>query len=363
DNFNDVPYSQAFQPSTILFPAYDKGIDIYHDLGKKLDAAIALINKNSIVSPGNSDIVFNKTGSVAVSVEMANWKKFANSLKLRLAIHVSTLTPGDALVTDLASTAGEGYLDGTTAATANPGYSNLAGKQSPFWANFGFDASGNPVFGNVFYRANAYFVSSLTNNNDPRLAAVYTPTTGSGGTKILGNVFGDTQNSASNPGTSAIGPGLLKAPTQDAVLFSGSESLFLQAEAALKGYITGDPQALYQAGITTSFKDMGLTAAQATTYYSQSNDNVGYATSTDKQHAIIYQKYVSLYGYGDLEAYNEYRRTAFPVLPSSIDPAAISATLPSRVFYPLSELTTNSANLAKEGTINPFTSKIFWAVR
>ncbi|MGZ3763551.1 MAG: SusD/RagB family nutrient-binding outer membrane lipoprotein [Mucilaginibacter sp.] len=363
DNFNDVPYSQAFQPSTILFPAYDKGIDIYHDLGKKLDAAIALINKNSTVSPGTSDIVFNKTGNVPVSTEMTAWKKFANSLKLRLAIHVSTKASTDALVTDLASTAGEGYLDGTTEATANPGYANLAGKESPFYGNYGFDASGNPVFGNVYYRANAFFVSSLTNNNDPRLGAVYTPTTGSGGTQIVGNIFGDTQNSASNPGTSAIGSGLLKSPSQDAMLFSGAESLFLQAEAALNGYISGDPAALYQAGITASFKDLGLTAAQATTYYSQSNDNVGYATSTNKQHAIIYQKYVSLFGTGNLEAYNEYRRTAFPVLPSSIDPAAISATLPSRILYPLSELTTNSANLGKEGTINPFTSLIFWATR
>src|SRR3569833_1265858 len=33
DQFGDVPYTQAFQPSTILFPAYDKGSDIYEDLG------------------------------------------------------------------------------------------------------------------------------------------------------------------------------------------------------------------------------------------------------------------------------------------------------------------------------------------
>ena len=47
DQFNDVPYSQAFQPSTILFPAYDKGQAIYDDLTKQLVAAIALINKSS----------------------------------------------------------------------------------------------------------------------------------------------------------------------------------------------------------------------------------------------------------------------------------------------------------------------------
>src|SRR5579872_1737994 len=52
DDFNDVPYTQAFQASSILFPVYDKGLDIYHDLGKQLDAAIALIQKSgSAASP------------------------------------------------------------------------------------------------------------------------------------------------------------------------------------------------------------------------------------------------------------------------------------------------------------------------
>src|ERR1700761_1855709 len=58
DEYNDVPYTQAFQPSTILSPAYDKAADIYHDLGIKLDGAIALINKNpGATSPGASDIM------------------------------------------------------------------------------------------------------------------------------------------------------------------------------------------------------------------------------------------------------------------------------------------------------------------
>ncbi|MBS1526945.1 MAG: SusD/RagB family nutrient-binding outer membrane lipoprotein, partial [Bacteroidetes bacterium] len=43
DNYNDVPYTQAFQLSKITFPVYDKGPAIYTDLFKQLDAAIALI--------------------------------------------------------------------------------------------------------------------------------------------------------------------------------------------------------------------------------------------------------------------------------------------------------------------------------
>lgn len=357
DEFNNVPYSQAFQPSTILFPAYDKGTDIYEDLGKQLDAAIALIKgaPSTAANPGTADIVFGG--------DMTGWLKFANSLKLRLAMRVSTKTPGDPLVTNLASTQADGYLDGDTFAAANPGYSNTTGKQNPFYGTYGFDASGNPVFGNVYYRANDFSVKTLTNFNDPRLNVLYTkvPTSSTDATLVIqGNIFGDP-GVKSNSYTSAIGAGLLKSPSQDAILFSGAESLFLQAEAANKGFINGNAQTLYEAGITASFEALGLTAGQASTYYGQTLPNVGWASSPNKEQAILTQKWIALNGYFNFEAWNEYRRTGIPAHPSSIDPAAISATYPTRVLYPTSELSTNPTNLAKEGTIDVFTSKIFWA--
>ena len=154
DNYNDVPYSQAFNPK-IVAPVFDKGSVIYEDLGKQLDAAIALINKtnaNSLaVLPGSADVAFGG--------DMTGWKKFANSIKLRLAIRVFTKTPGDPLVADLASTASEGYLDGTTQAVVNPGYiqANSGGgvsQESPFFGDYGFDVNNNPTANNVYYRAN-----------------------------------------------------------------------------------------------------------------------------------------------------------------------------------------------------------------
>lgn len=364
DDYNDVPYTQAFQPSTIIFPAYDKGSAIYEDLGKQLDAAIALINKSgSAISPDVADIVFKG--------DMTGWKKFANSLKLRLAIRVSTKTPGDPLVTDLASTASEGYLDGTVEARANPGYSNSAGKQNPFYASFGLDPTGNEASGHVYWRANKFGVELLRSYNDPRLGQEYSLTLPQGAAPTdppsvyHGNIFGDTKaTNLTNSNNSGVGPGLAQSPSQDAILFSGAESLFLQAEAALNGFIPGGvvaAQADYQAGITASFKDQGLTAAQAAAYYGQAVDNVGWAASSNLQRAIITQKWIALNGYFNFEAWNEYRRTGFPVHPSSIDPAAVSAAFPTRILYPLSELNTNPDNLAKEGTINIFTSKIFWA--
>jgi hypothetical protein len=359
DNYNDVPYSQAFD-SKNLTPVFDDGAAIYHDLGKQLDLAIALIAKNPNATAPPSDVMFGG--------DMTKWAQFANTIKLRLAIRVHTKTPNDPLVTDLASTKSTGYL--TEDATVNPGYvqSNSGAaisQENPFYGEYGFDVNGNGTFGNNYYRANAYAVKFYSTNNDPRNGAFYLPT--SAGGVIAGNTFGDILNNKQNPATSAIGNGLLQSPSQNAVLLSAFESDFLQAEAIQTGMVPAantsfaSAQLAYQAGITASFETLGLTDAQAATYYGQALNNVGWGASTNKLTAILTQKWAALNGWFNLEGYNEYRRTGIPVLPSSVDPSAIGTTLPTRILYPTSELSTNPGNVGKQGTINPLTSKIFWA--
>ncbi|HEY9001874.1 MAG TPA: SusD/RagB family nutrient-binding outer membrane lipoprotein [Mucilaginibacter sp.] len=368
DNFNDVPYSQAFNIKN-LTPAYDKGSDIYEDLGKQLDAAITLIGPNggaSAASPAAYDIVFGAYGDN----EMVAWAAFANTLKLRLALRVYLKSASDPLVTALAATTSTGYLGGGTGAMANPGYvqtNSTAGfsQESPFYGSFGFDINGNPTGNNNYYRANAYGVAFYKNTNDPRLTAFYAPTTAT--KQVQGNVFGDILHNAQNPGTSAIGPGLLQSATQDAVLMTASEADFLLAEAIQRGILTpaqagfASAEAAYNAGIEDSFTSLGLTVAQAQAYYGQSIDNVNFAVSGNKITAILTQKWAALNGWSNFEAYNDYRRTGIPNLPTSVDPAAIGTNLPTRLLYPTSELSTNAGAVAKEGAINPLSSKIFWA--
>lgn len=347
DNYNDVPYTDAFKASTTFFPKYDKGADIYADLIKQIDAAIALIDANtSATNPDVSDIVFKG--------DMTKWKQFANTLKLRLSLRsgISATLP----------TAGSAYLTASVQAATQPGYANsdaVGGQQSPFWRSFGFDQNGNPTGNNAYYRANAFEVNLLNSFNDPRVSKFYAPITSGA---IVGIIFGDA-TAIPNAGTSAIGSGLLKSAAQDGILLSSAESFFLQAEAVQNGKITGaTAQSLYEQGITASFVAVGLTAANATTYYNQNIANVSWAASTDKERAIITQKWISLTGYGSLEAYNELRRTGFPAgVPRSIDSKAIGTGLPTRILYPTSEYQQNADNVGKEGTINPFGSKIFWA--
>ncbi len=352
DNYNNVPYTQAFAPSTKLFPAYDSGQSIYNDLVKQLDNAIALISKNgaTATNPGTSDVIYGGN--------MTNWQIFANTLKLRLAIRQSNLGT-NAAQADLASTASIGYIGVSNEADCQPGYTNALGKQNPFYAEFGYDQNGNPVAGYLTQRSNIVASNLMKSLNDPRDSAYYATVSGAINALQLGNPA-----NASNAISSPFGPGVLKSPTQAAVIFSSYESLFLQAEAVARGWIPGSASALYNAGITASFNAVNAQGPVAA-YLAQ--PSVAYpATGTLAQQvqAIITQKYISLNGLFNFEGYNEFRRTGYPVLPqnpASQDPAAVSQTLPARIPYPLSELNTNQPNLALQGDINVFTSKIFWA--
>ena len=352
DNYNNVPYTQAFQPSTILFPAYDSGQSIYNDLVKQLDAAIALISKSgaSATNPGTSDIIYGGN--------LANWQIFANTLKLRLAIRQSnwgTNTAKD----DLASTASIGYIGVANEADCQPGYTNASGKENPFYTVYGFDQNGNPAAGYETQRSNIVASNLMKSLNDPRDSAYYATVSGAINALQLGNPA-----NASNAISSPLGPGLLKSPSQPEPIFSSYESLFLQAEAAARGWIPGSAAAFYNAGVTASFNAVNAQGSVAA-YLAQPSVAYPVSGTLDQQvKAIITQKYISLNSLFNLEAYNEFRRTGYPVLPqnpASQDPAAVSPTLPVRIPYPLSELNTNPTNLAKQGDINIFTSKIFWA--
>lgn len=379
DNYNNVPYTQAFQgESGNLTPAYDSGASIYADLIKQMDNAISLINKNAaatvpVVGPGSDDIIFGGN--------MANWKKFANTMKLRLIMRQSNTSGFAALKAELSSTAAEGYLDGTTQATANPGYSlsdAYGGQESPFYLMYGLRPnSATTLYGNTYYLANAFCVNLMNSLTDTaRLVRFYQTVDGSTNpAMVIGAVLGST---SPPPAISKIGPGLLgdtnaEGAAKPAVMFSGAESLFLQAEAAKDGMIAGDPNALYNAGITASFESLGLTDAQASIYYGQPSVALATANGGNMEQSIITQKYIALNGYGVFEAYNEYRRTGYPLIPRSLNTAALGSSsggasgigqLPSIIFYPQIEYSTNPVNVGKQpaATIaTEFNNKIFWA--
>jgi hypothetical protein len=164
--------------------------------------------------------------------------------------------------------------------------------------------------------------------------------------------------------TSKLGPGMLQAYNMSAPIFTDFESLFLQAEAVERDLISGDAKALYESAITQSILYEGGSPADAATYLLDSVPLVNYDNTTNKLQAIITQKWVALNGVSPMPIWTDYRRTGFPdFLHFTADAARLNDTPPVRLLYPQTEISTNNDNVILQGTINLFSSKIFWQNR
>lgn len=347
DLYNNVPYTQALQGTGNSKPAYDNGKDIYADLAKQMDTAINIFKTSAASIAITGDIMFNGNAT--------KWLQFANTVKLRLLLRQSEVN-GAPAKTQAAAISG-GFL--TTDATVNPGYLNSAGKTNPFW---GANINTTGTYTQDLYRGGQYAITFFQNNNDPRLSSFYTTIGGDTSKKTYaGNYFGD--QGIQNSKTSQIGPGVLKAFSQSAVVILAAESYFLQSEAALRGWIPGDPKDLYQKGVTASFTYLGLSSAQSTAYYSlPGNKQTNWdATTTfqEKLALIIRQKWAAETWINELEPYNDYRRLHLPAdVPLSTSPFS-TGIFPNRLLYPQREYDVNGTNVLGQGTITPGT-KVWW---
>jgi hypothetical protein len=153
--------------------------------------------------------------------------------------------------------------------------------------------------------------------------------------------------------------GLLKSAQQPSVLLASFESLFLQAEAAERGWLSGAEQ-LYEEAIKESFKYMTVPASEFAVYNSQ--PSVTFALAPNKVQRIIEQKWLALNSISSIEAWNDYRRLGYlSTLPQSLQsPSADPGYRPRRLTYRQSEVYTNGDEVAKQGAIDPFRSTVFW---
>jgi hypothetical protein len=357
DCWGNVPYSEANKADQgILKPKYDDQKAIYEDLVARLDTAMNLIATlpSDAEEPGDNDIIYNGN--------MGLWAKFANTLKLRLLLNQADMAGRESYIaSSLATTAAVGYIGAGEGAMLNPGYVQSAGKMNPFWERFYKQDGSRQADGLGYFVPSQDACNFLTDNNDPRRTLFFTTYDG---THIQGNYFGTTPLNLPSV-TSQLGPGLLQDYNQSAPIMTDFEALFLQAEAAERGFITsGTAQSFYESAVTQSVVYMGADAADAATYLAQPKSLVNWDASSNKLAAIITQKWMALNGIAPMPIWDDYRRTGYPsFIHFSQDPNRLSDTPPVRLLYPQTEINTNNDNVLLQGTINTFTSKIFWQSR
>ncbi len=360
DFYGNVPYTQASKSVLFLNPKYDKAQAVYEDLAKQLDTAANLF-KTATVSP--SDV----SADIYAKGDVKKWGKFANTLKLRILLRQSEIPGREQYIRDeiaKITANGFGYIGTGEGMFNNPGYLNTSGKQNPFWGVYGYAANGDKTASHTYMLASTYGMDFLKNNSDPRLGKFYSTVNDGAGSSYVSLVWGQDVNFDQTLTTvSGIGKGVLKSFDQSQPIMTDFESLFIQAEAAQRGYITGSAQANYEAAVTANFVYLGLTAADAATYLA--NQSVAtWASNTDKIALIIKQKWAAMNGTNDIEPWTDYRRLELPAdMPISIASTVTTKKIPVRMLYPQREYNTNSANVIAEGTINQFTTRIFWDVK
>lgn len=391
DAFGNIPYTDAFAVEGSPRPAYDEAKAIYESLQLTLDTAIEYMR----TAPAPS---FNFPATDIVNHgDQILWMKFANILKLRMLLRQSEV-PGFDPSAELAkiNNPENGGLPGPGESfSENPGYQNDVNKQNPTFASIGYTSAASPAKQSTSTGANIYITailySGLGGYGDPRTDRFWQLISGG----VNANIYGDDPgNSYTGGSTSYYGPGLIGDPSngvytegakQDQWILPDYESLFMEAEAALRGWIDGDPQQLFETAVTRSFVFLKVPDAEVAaaayienTFFANWQQWQEWNGSSVESLAdlIAIQKYIANCCIDPVESWNDEKRLNFLQLFSvedtpleypidqgftyiSANPSKISNTIPIRLLYPQSEYTTNS-HVSDQGTINQFNSKLFW---
>lgn len=330
DTFGNVPYSQALQTQTNKAPAYDDAKTIYADLLRRLDAAMAKIN-TAKAGYGPGDLIY--------AGNMTKWKKLANSIKLRLAINLADVDP----------------TTSKTAAEAAIANGVIGADSESYTFNFLSGSFSSPLYDdlvssgrNDFLPSDGY-VNKMNAAADPRRAKYFTPM--ADGT-FVGGQYGTLNSYAT---FSHVNPTWTSA-SGSAKLLSYTEVLFLQAEAAARGYNAGDTAAnLYAKAVQNSMTENGVAAADATAYIAAHPYN-----AANWKQSIGYESYIAFWN-NPFAAWTFNRRLDYPVMPTP--PASQVGGVPVRMPYSSNEYVVNQANVTAAANAiggDKATTKLFW---
>ena len=332
--YGNIPYTQALHLDSTTTPKYDDQAAVYSALLTRLDADITALDASK-GGFGSADIIYGG--------DIAAWKLFANSFKLKMGITLADADPTKAKsVVESAVAAGV-----FTSNANNASFAYLSGppNTNPIWVDL--VQSGRKDFVGA-----TTIVNTLKSLNDPRLPLYFT-------TDFAGGYSGGKPGASSNYATFSKPSTTIIDPAYPALLLGYDEVEFDLAEAVERGFtVTGTAMSHYNAAVTASILYWGGTTTQATAYLVQPSVNYLTATGTYKQ-KIGTQEWIALYNRG-VDAWIEIRRLDFPVI---VAPTSALSAFPVRFTYPINEQNLNKANYdAASAAIggDKVTTKLFW---
>lgn len=341
NTYGNVPYSEALK-RTIPFPKYDDAKTITYDLIARLDLAIAGLDI-SAASFGPADQIYKG--------DVKQWKKFAATLKLKLALLIADKDEATAR-----TKAQEAVNSGVFTSNAdNANFVYIAGTV----------ANSNPIWNDLvngtyarYYAPASFFINTLTGLDDPRLPILFTK-------DVTGNYSGAIAGTGGvNENLSGFSSYWLAAAAPG-VLLDYAETEFLLAEAVERNISVGSATAKdhYSSAVKASIVKAGATEGQADQYLR--NTKVDYATATGSwRQKIGYQKWIA-FANRNWDSWTEIRRLGYPDLNVVSPPAGAIGSLPLRFYYPPAEQNSNNAHWQEAVTALPggkdeVSAKLFW---
>lgn len=349
DTYGDVPYFEAFKAEADVSPAYTPQSEIYADLIKELTEASAQIDVNQpVFAAASGDLIYDG--------DPVKWKKFANSLKMRVAIRMSNVDPN--------------YATYIQEAVANGVFTSNEDNAVLRYLGSIANADTAPLYDAYYYsNRNDFtlskpFVDLLKGANDvandktnpfdglfdPRLAVWATPTGG----QYVGMAYGipNDVTAAARAGTIDLtNGGLVTAGNLALTFMDYAEVCFIMSE------VEDWSQEWYVRGVEASLEHWGNEGAETGTLpanYDALVDTYLAGLPLASMETVLTQKYIALFLQG-YEAWAEIRRTGYPttlVRPGEV--AFVSSggnevtfeplvgdDIPNRITYPEIEQTLN----------------------
>lgn len=353
DCWGDIPYFQGAQGSSgILYPAYDKQKDIYPDMMNRLKDAIAVLRGADAANayPGADPVYDN---------DLSKWIRFANSLRLRLAMKIRFADPATSAPV-IAECLSEPLIETNDQNFELKHQDSDNGELYSPW----FDLRKVSYF-----KMSEKFTDYMVANQDPRLEIFVEPNRA--GARIgapnglTDQAFGLVNwTNFSNPMP------VLYSKSLSQYLMCASEVWFLRAEAALFGLATGDANALYREGIRTSLLQWGVNAETAQNFLDSQSEATLNGNEENRFRQICSQMWVAFVP-NFTEAWTHIRRTGYPVIGQRTNPDVYSlgvtdGYLPKRFKYASSEYLNNLDNVTKANENqgpDKIDTPVWWDVR
>lgn len=371
DTYGDIPYFEAGKGAIDgnYTPAYTPQEQIYEDMRLELRSAINQFDSSQPMYD-ESDLVFGG--------DIQKWKRFANSLQLRLAMRLKKVEPDSARIwAEEAINSGvmqsmndEVYTthqDGPTANTAVSYNTNAIGEVCT-------------AFRSSCPYLSEEMVSWMKDNNDPRLPLV-------GGVFESGNASDPTTDPSAQKGMPA-GVTTTELPDEPSTysrihpdltnlndpfyLQSYAEVELMLAEAQVEwGIAPNSPEAHYEAGVAAAisklenYSDTTISQSTIENYYNDENPFPTSGTTAEKLEAINTQYWASTFPHG-LEAWSNWRVTGYPELTQPDEEGDTQGDIIRRLAYPQEEDDLNGENYSEArdrqgiSQSNRLTARMWW---